>query len=112
MIVHPLTTPSSDVPLAQWINTDGSSPTTFVAYDIKYNRIFLSGDVGAYNIVFNYKPASPVVGSGSSLSIRNVISDAGPSSPYISSLFNSLGNRFLIDFLDICRLFFSSTDPS
>jgi len=44
----------------QWINSDGSKPATYVAYDIKYNRIFLSGDVGAYNIVFNYKPASVV----------------------------------------------------
>ncbi|KAF9647195.1 hypothetical protein BDM02DRAFT_3117446 [Thelephora ganbajun] len=44
----------------QWINTDGSRPATYIAYDIKYNKIFLSGDVNAYNAVFNWKPASPV----------------------------------------------------
>lgn len=48
-------------PIAQWINSDGSKPATYVAYDIKYNKIFLSGDVDAYNLVFNYKPASVVV---------------------------------------------------
>ncbi|KAF9784933.1 hypothetical protein BJ322DRAFT_1108411 [Thelephora terrestris] len=44
----------------QWVNKDGSRPATFIAYDIKYNKIFLSGDVNAYNTVYSYKPASVV----------------------------------------------------
>ena len=48
---------------AQWINTDGSRPKTYIAYDIKYNKIFLTGDINAYNTVYNWKPAFVVVRS-------------------------------------------------
>jgi hypothetical protein len=55
-------TPSLTVPFtAQWINTDGSRPATYIAYDIKYNKIFLSGDLDAYNRVYYWKGASPAV---------------------------------------------------
>ena len=47
--------------LAQWINTDRSRPTTYIAYDLKYNRIFLSGDPVQYSKVNYWKPADPVV---------------------------------------------------
>lgn len=43
----------------QWINPDGSSPTTTLAYDIRANHLFFVGDLAAYN-EGNDTPASAV----------------------------------------------------
>ncbi|KAK2463522.1 hypothetical protein APHAL10511_004273 [Amanita phalloides] len=44
---------------AQYINPDGSKPSTIVVYDIRENSLFFVGDVAAYN-TNNDTPASPV----------------------------------------------------
>jgi len=44
---------------AQYVNPDGSQPSTIIAYDIRANELFFVGDIDAYN-KDNNTPASAV----------------------------------------------------
>lgn len=48
------------VMLAQYVNPDGTTPVTVLAYDIRENRIFFTGDLNEYNSHADF-PASKVV---------------------------------------------------
>jgi len=45
---------------ANYVNPDGSTPATTIAYDIKNNVLFFTGDLNLWNTNNNAKPASAV----------------------------------------------------
>jgi hypothetical protein len=45
---------------AHYVNPDGSTPDTTIAYDIKNNVLFFTGDLNLWNTNNNAKPASAV----------------------------------------------------
>lgn len=45
---------------AHFVNPDGSTPRTTLAYDARANALFFVGDIDAYNDEFDYYPASAV----------------------------------------------------
>ena len=51
--------------LANWINEDGTKPTTYIGYDTAVNAIFLAGNITLFNKVFSDDQLVEVVSQNS-----------------------------------------------